>query len=210
MNKAKAKGGILVSSIGLLTLAIPFGIIFYFGYWAWDSQFEGNNYKVALEKEGKLYELSLNGNSLAFDRGTSDDQLYLNSPYYLAEIIAVSYDDYKVEKTDNPFFVGSIRTQNQRKYFDQQTKYSTPKDSYQSYTFFDQNRQQIFSYELGFEDDYVIKIRPTFPMFSKRKYSIGNKQSYIKVTKLLRDKLNKNLKIKTDENNKLLILNFEK
>lgn len=206
----KAKGGFWVTAIIFAILMIPLGIVLYTTYFAWDSQFEGNSYKVVLEKEGKLYELSLNGNSLAFDKGTSDDQLYLNSPYYLAELIALNYDDYKVEKTDNPFFAGTIRTQNQRKYFDQQTKYSTPKDSYQSYTFFDQNRQQIFSYELGFEDDYVIKIRPTFPMFSKRKYSIGAKQSYIKVTKLLRDKLNKNLKIKTDENNKLLILNFEK
>ncbi|MBX7171536.1 MAG: hypothetical protein K1X72_11315 [Pyrinomonadaceae bacterium] len=206
----KAKGGFWVTAIIFAILMIPLGIVLYTTYFAWDSQIEGNPYKVALEKEGKIYELSLNGNSLAFDKGTSDDQLYLNSPYYLAEIIALSYDDYKVEKTDNPFFAGTIRTQNQRKYFDQQTKYSTPKDSYQSYTFFDQNRNQIFSYELGFENDYVIKIRPTFPMFSKRKYGIGAKQSYIKVTKLLRDKLNKNLKIKTDENNKLLILNFEK
>ena len=206
----KAKGGFWVTAIIFAILMIPLGIVLYTTYFAWDSQIEGNPYKVALEKEGKIYELSLNGNSLAFDKGTSDDQLYLNSPYYLAEIIALSYDDYKVEKTDNPFFAGTIRTQNQRKYFDQQTKYSTPKDSYQSYTFFDQNRNQIFSYELGFENDYVIKIRPTFPMFSKRKYGIGAKQSYIKVTKLLREKLNKNLKIKTDENNKLLILNFEK
>lgn len=191
-------------------LAIPFGILFYTLYWAWDSQFEGSPYKIALEKDGKLYELNLQGNSVAFDKGTSDDQLYLNSPYYLAEFIALSYGENDIEKTNNPFFAGTIRSKNQRKYFEQETKYSTPKDSYQSYKFYDQNRQQIFSYDLGFEDEYVVKIRPTFPMFSKRKYSVGwTKPSYIKVTKLLKDKLNKNLKIRTDEDNKLLILSFE-
>jgi hypothetical protein len=192
-------------------LAIPFGIMFYTLYWAWDSQFEGRLYKVAFEKEGKLYELNLQGNSLAFDKGTSDDQLYLNSPYYLADLIALSYGEQRIDKIENPFFAGKISANNSKNYFEQETKYSTPKDSYQSYKFYDQNRQQIFSYELGFEDEYVVKLRPTFPMFSKRKYSFGGtKQSYIKVTKLLKDKLNKTLKIRTDEANKLLILSFEK
>lgn len=209
MKKAKAKGGFLIIGIILASLTIPVGVILYTTYFAWDNQFEGNPYKVALEKDGKFYELNLQGNSLAFDKGTSDDQLYLNSPYYLAELIALSYDEYKVEKTDNPFFAGTIRSQNQKKYFEQETKYSTPKDSYQSYKFYDQNRQQIFSYDLGLEDEYVVKIRPTFPMFSKRKYGIGAKQSYIKASKLLKDKLNKNLKVKTDEANKLLILSIE-
>lgn len=208
MKKAKGKGGFLIIGIILASLTIPLGVIFYTTYYAWDSQFEGNPYKVAFEKDGKLYELNLQGSSLAFDKETSDDQLYLNSPYYLAELIALSYGEYESGKTDNPFFAGTLRSKNQRKYFEQETKYSTPKDSYQSYKFYDQNRQQIFSYDLGFEDEYVVKIRPTFPMFSKSKSTIGNKQSYIKVTKLLRDKLNKNLKIKADEANKLLILSF--
>ena len=196
----------------LLILGIfstPFVILFYIQYWAWDTQIEGNAYKVALEKDGKLYELNLQGNGLAFDKGTNDDQLYINGPYYLAEIIALSYDNQRIEKTDNPFFAGRIYPNNTKNYFDQETIYSTPKDSYQSYKFYDQNRQPIFSYDLGFEDEYVVKIRPTFPMFSKRRYGIGAKQSYIRVTKLIKDKINKNLKVKTDETNKLLILSFQ-
>ena len=210
MNKAKRKGGFLIIAIILAVLAIPFGILLYSSYFAWDSQFEGNNYKVAFEKDSKLYELGISGNSFAFDKGTSNDQLYLNSPYYLAELIALSYDDDKIEKTVNPFFAGTLSSQNQKKYFDQQTKYSTPKESYQSYIFYDQNRQQIFEYEATTENEYIVKIRPTFPMFSKRKYNIGAKQSYLNVTKLLKEKLNKSLKIRTDETNKLLILSFEK
>lgn len=209
MKKAKGKGGFLITGIILASILIPAGFFLYINFFAWDSQFEGNLYKVAFEKDGKLYDLNLQGNSLAFDKGTSDDQLYTNTPYYLAELIALAYDEYKVEKTDNPFFAGAVRPQSQRKYFEQETKYSTPKDSYQSYKFFDQNSQQIFSYDLGFEEEYVVKIRPTFPMFSKSKYSIGSKRSYIKLTKILKDKLNKNLKIKTDEANKLLILSFQ-
>ena len=208
MTKAKTKGKVLILGIILPVLAIPFGILFYTLYWAWDTQIEGNSYKVTLEKDGKLYELNLQGNGLAFDKGTNDDQLYISGPYYLAEIIALSYGNQRIEKTDNPFFSGKTYPNNTKNYFEQETKYSTPKDSYQSYKFYDQNRQQIFSYDLGFEDEYVVKIRPTFPMFSKRKYGIGAKQSYIKVTKLLRDELNKNLKVKTDEANKLLILSF--
>ena len=209
MNKAKAKGRFLIITIILAILAIPFGILLYSSYFAWDSQFEGNNYKVAFEKDSKLYELGINGNSFAFDKGTNDDQLYLNSPYYLAEIIALSYGDYENGQTDNQFFAGKISSQHQKKYFDQQTKYSTLKDSYQSYIFYDQNHQPIFEYEATTENEYIAKIRPTFPMFSKRKYSFGAKQSYINVTKLLKEKLNKSLKMRTDETNKLLMLSFE-
>jgi hypothetical protein len=189
---------------------VPFGILFYTQYWIWDSQFEGTAYKVALEKDGKLYELNFQGNGLAFDKGTGDDQLYISGPFFLADMIALSYGDHRLDKTDNPFFAGKILTNNSQNYVERETKYSTPKDSYQSYKFFDQKRQEIFSYDLGFEGEYVKKLRPTFPMFSKRRYSVGStKQSYINVTKLLKAKLNKNLKIKTDEANKLLIIRFE-
>ncbi|MCU0239722.1 MAG: hypothetical protein MUC29_09785 [Pyrinomonadaceae bacterium] len=190
-------------------LAIPFGIMFYTLYWAWDSQFEADDYKIALEKDGKLYESNLNANSFAFDKGTNDDQLYVEGPFYVADIIALSYGNQRIDKTDNPFFAGKIYADKTENYVERETKYSTPKDSYQSYKFFDQKRNQIFAYELGFEDDYVVKIRPTFPMFSKRSYGVGSKQSYVKITKLLKDKLNKNLKIRTDEDKKLLILRFE-
>lgn len=208
MKKPKLNAVAIIVALG--TLAIPFGIMFYTLYWAWDSQFEGNAYKVALEKDGKLYELNLNGSSLAFDKGTNDDRLYIQGPFYLADIIALGYGNLRIDKTDNPFFAGKVSANNTNNYYERETKYSSPKDSYQSYKFFDQNRQQIFSYEPGLEDEYVVKIRPTFPMFSKRKYSIGGtKQSYINVTKLMKDKLNKNLKIRTDETNKLLILSFQ-
>ena len=66
MNKAKRKGGFLIIAIILAVLAIPFGILLYSSYFAWDSQFEGNNYKVAFEKDSKLYELGISGNSFAF------------------------------------------------------------------------------------------------------------------------------------------------
>lgn len=210
MDRAKTKGGILVGSIGIAVLAIPIGIFFYFGYWAWDSQIEGNDYIAAFEKDGKLYEFgNINANSLAFDRGTNADQIYLNNPNELAELIAISFKDYNIEKTDNPFFAGKIRVSNWGNYLNTEQKYFNPKEYSTIYTFFDNDSKQIFTYQTQTDNEFVTKLRPTFPMFSKRKYSIGAKREYLNLTKILKAKLNQNLKIKTDEDNKLLILSFE-
>jgi hypothetical protein len=208
-NKAKAKGGCLIIGIILAALSIPAVILSYTQYFAFDSQIEGNPYKIAFEKDGQLYELGSMGSSLAFDHGTADDQLYTHTPYFLGELISLSYHDFEVAKTDNPFFAGTIRHKQTGKYIDQQTKYINPKDSYQSYTFYDQNRNPILAYEPETENEYVVKLRPTFPSFSKSRYSIGRMRDYLNATKLLREKLNKNLKVRLDEANKLLILSFE-
>ena len=205
MKKAKTKaGGFLVIALILGVLAIPAAIISYVSYFAWDSQLEGNAYKVAFEKEGQLYELKNSGTTLAFD-----ENLYTSSPYFLGETISLSYQDLDFAKTDNPYFAGKVNPRNVNKYFEQKTRYINPKDSVESYTFYDQNRNKILAYEPETENEYVVKIRPNFPSFSKSKVMIGNKQDYLNVTKLLKEKLNKNLKIKADETNKLLILSFE-
>jgi hypothetical protein len=208
MNKAKAKGGLLIIGIISAVFAIPVVVLSYVMYFAWDSQIEANAYKIAFEKDGQLYEAGTSGSGLAFDQGTSDDQLYTNTPYSLGELISLSYDDYEIGKTDNPFFAGTVRHRGTGKYINNQTKYTNPKDSYQSYSFYDQSRNQILVYEPGQENEYVVKLRPTFPSFSKTKYGIGNKRDYLNITKILREKLNKNLKIRADEANKLLILSF--
>lgn len=206
MKKAKTKAGgvFLIIVIVLAALGMPAGIISYVLYFAWDSQIEGNPYKVAFEKDGQLYEFGNSGNGLAFD----NENLYTNSPFYLGELVSLSFQDYEIAKTDNPFFTGKVNPRNVNKYFDQKTKYLNPKDSVQNYTFYDQNRNQILLYEPETKNEYVVKLRPTFPAFSKSRVMIGNKQNYLNTTKLLKEKLNKNLIVKTDETNKLLIIKF--
>lgn len=205
----EAKSGLLAPVIISTVLIISVVGLSYLFYFAWDSQIEGRTYKVAFEKDGKIYAVAIHENNVAFDNGTGNDQFYLNSFSYLGNLIALSYGDYVIDKTENPFFAGIIRATNTLKYYEQQTKYSNPKDSYQIYIFYDQNRSQIFSCDPQTENEYVVKIRPTFPMFSKQKYTMGAKQSYLNATKFLKDKLNKTLKLRTDENSKLLILSFE-
>lgn len=211
MNEIKGKGGYLIFAIIFAVLAIPAGIFSYTHYFAWDSQIEGKPYKLALEKDGKFFELNINGNSTAFDSGTTDDHFYLNSPYHLGDLIGIGFDDYQVEKTDNPFFAGKISLRNRQKYSEQEQKFLNAKDSVQVHKFFDQNRNLIFTYEPNIQSEFVVKLRPTFPAFSKRSYGIGTyKSEYINATKLLNEKLGKKLKIKTDEADELLILSFEK
>ena len=212
MKNGKKNGNrvlFIIITIFVVALLPAVGILSYTQYFAWDSQFEGDPYKTAFEKDGKLYEMNIQGNSLAFDKETSNDELYLKSPHYLGELIALSYENQDIDKTDNPFFAGKIAAGNAKNYVEQETKYSTPQDSYQSYKFYDQNSNQIFAYEPGNENEYVVKLRPTFPSFSKSRVGIHNKPDYLNATKILREKLNKNLKIKADETNKLLILSFE-
>lgn len=78
------------------------------------------------------------------------------------------------------------------------------------YRFYDEKRNLILAYEPETQSEFVVKLRPTFSAFSKRKYGIGtHKHDYINATKLLNEKLGKNLRIKIDESNKLLILRFD-
>jgi hypothetical protein len=208
MRKESRSAPIIIGAIILAIFATPFVFLSYALFFAWDSQESGEFYKPAFEKNGKLYELNIDGSSLAFDSGTKEDHLFLNSMYNMGGLIALSYDDYDINKTDNPYFAGTIAFRN-NKYLRQETKYRTAKDSYEIYRYYDQNGNLLFAYEPEMQSEYVIKLRPTFPAFSKRKYGIGNKREYLNATKLIKAKLNKNLKIRTDETNKLLIIWFE-
>jgi hypothetical protein len=209
MRKGSNKSLVFIIAPLLTVLAVPVGILSYVLFFAWDSQQSGEFYKPAFEKDGKLYDLNMQGNSFAFDDSkTGEGHLYLNSMYTLSEIIALSYGDYDVIKTDNPFFSGAVVFRN-NKYYERETKYQNSKDSYLIYKYYDENRNLFFTYEPEIESEYVTKLRPTFPAFSKRKYNIGIKRDYLNATKLLKAKTNKNLKIRTDESNKLLIIRFE-
>jgi hypothetical protein len=208
MKKESSKGLIVIGAIILACLSIPVGIISYTSYFAWDSQQSGELYKPAFETGGKLYELKMQGGTLAFDEGEAEDHLYLNSPYSVGEFIALAYGDFRIEKTENPYFAGIVAFNN-NKYHTDETKFRSPTEKYYVYTYYDQNRAPIFTYEPETESEFVQKLRPTFPAFSKRKYSIGNKRDFIDVTKLLKAKLGKNLKVRADEANKLLVISFE-
>ena len=208
MPKGKNKGGFVIVALILAALALPFGILSYVTYFAWDRQQSGEFYKPAFEKDGSLYELNMQGNSLAFDQGTGEDHLYFNTVYHLGDLIALGYNDYEIRKTDNPFFAGLITPAN-HKYRKQETKFLNPKDSYQAYEFYDRSDHLIFAYEPEIQSEFVVKLRPTFPAFSKSKYSIGNKRDYVDATRLLKSKLNKNLKFRIDAANKLLIFWIE-
>jgi hypothetical protein len=208
MQKKKKYSGIYLVAILLVIFSAPFIFLSYILFFAWDSQQSGEFYKPAVEIDGKLYEVNMTGTSLAFDGSKSENHLYLNTMSDLSKLTAISYGDYEVKKTDNPFFAGAIAPKN-NEYYEQETKYRNPKDSYQAYKFYDQNRNLIFAYEPELQSEFLIKLRPTFPAFSKRKYGIGSKRDYLNATKLLKVKLNKNLKIRIDEANKLLIFWFE-
>lgn len=208
MQKKGKHSGLFFVALVLAIFAIPFVFLSYILFFAWDSQQSGEFYKPAFEKDGRLYELNMQGNSLAFDSGESENHLYTNTMYDLSSLIAMSYDDYDVKKTDNPFFAGAAAPRNSR-YFEQETKYRNAKDSYQAYKFYDRDRNLIFAYEPELQSEFLIKLRPTFPAFSKRKYGIGSKRDYLDATGLLKAKLNVNLKIRVDETNKLLIFGFE-
>jgi hypothetical protein len=210
MKKESNKPVIVLAAIILTIVAIPLGFLSYTLHFAWDSQQSGEFYVPALEIDGALYELRVPPTALAFDAGgTPDDHLYTNSQPFLGELIAVSYGDYEIEKTANPYFAGRVRPKNNGDYFAQETKYRNAKDSYQSYKFFDQNRNPILAHEPEAPNEFVVPLRPTFPAFAKRRYNLGGKREYLDATAVLKAKLNKNLKIRTDETNKLLILKFE-
>ena len=198
----------VIGAVILTVIVLPFAIVSYALYFAWDSQQSGEFYKTAFETNGKLYDLKMQGSALAFDSGTGEDRLYLNTPYYLSELIALSYGDFEVRKTDNPYFAGTL-TVTSHKYREQEAKYRNPKDTYEVYRFYDRDHNLIFAYEPEAENEFVVRLRPTFPAFAKRRYGISSKREYLDATGILKTKLGKNLKIRTDETNKLLIFRFD-
>lgn len=204
IDKERKKDLILGAVIILSILTFMAGIFSYFNYFAYDKPLEADTFTMAWEKDGKIYKLDgFQESSFAFD-----DELYTLSPAYLGELVALSYNDYEIKETDNPFFAGNVRSTNRTKYLDQQTKYAKPKESYQSYTIYDQNHNQIFAHEYGMEGEYVVRLRPNYPWGdAQRRYF--DKREYLNLTRLLKDKLNVNLILKTDEANKLLILSFQ-
>lgn len=208
--RTNRKLALLLPLIVGTVLLVPAGVVSYVLYFAWDSQRSGEFYKIAFERDRKLYELNVQGSSTAFDIGTGNDHFYLSSAFFLGELIALSYGDFAIAKTDNPFFAGRADFGgSSKKYSESETKYIDARTSFQSYRFFDRDRNQIFAFEPGIQSEFVQKIRPTFPMFAKRRYSIGAKQDYVDVTKLLEAKLGKKLKFRLDDDSKLLILSFE-
>lgn len=210
MKTRNSKSGmIIILAFVAAVLAIPFAFISYPLYFAWDSQQSGEFYKPAFESGGKLYDLKMQGSTLAFDnKGTAEDHLYVNAPYNVGELIALGGGDYEINRTDNPYFAGEISART-AKYIENEKKFRNAQESYMVYTYYDQNRSPIFTYEPETESEFVRKLRPTFPALAKRKYSIGNKRDFIDVTKLLKAKLGKNLKFRVDEANKLLVFTIE-
>ncbi|HEY8560950.1 MAG TPA: hypothetical protein VIL74_11305 [Pyrinomonadaceae bacterium] len=207
MKKESKMPVVVIGAIILTIVALPFAFLSYALYFAWDSQQSGEFYKPAFEANGTLYDLRMQGNSLAFDSGTREDHLFINSPHILSGLIALGDGDFEIEKTDNPFFAGALSIPS-HKYGESETKYRNPKDSYLVYRFYDRDRNLVFAYEPATESEFVVRLRPTFPAFAKRKYGIGDKREYLDATAILKAKLGKNLVIRTDEENKLLILKF--
>jgi hypothetical protein len=208
VNKQVKKSQISVF-IGLAGFLVAIVASSYFLYFMWDSQIEGNPYKVAVEKGDKLYEVRLFGSDFAFDQKKAENHLYLNSFVNLADLIAIGYGDYQTEKTENPFFAGKIVNVDLVKYIQTNTEFSNAKDSYQTFIFYDQNRNQILNYNPNIQNDYVPKLLPTYPAFSKnsnRNYIFS--RNFVDVTKLFKEKLNLTINVRVDDSNKLLIISF--
>ena len=210
MKKAKVKTKtifLLLAGLAAVFL-LPLALFWFLDSYMWDSQIAATPYKIAFEKDARLYESDIQSAALAFDNGTGDDHLYLNTFSYLGDLLAISYGDFQIVQTDNPFFAGKMKSNGGKKFFEQQTKYINPKDSYQAYIFCDQNRNQIFVYEANVPNEFVSELVPRMPSFFEGSYKTGSRE-YVDATRLLKEKINKTLKIKADDTNKLLILSFE-
>lgn len=190
-------------------IGIPVALMTWFWFFAFDSQWEGNKYQIVVERDGKLLETNLHGNYFAFDSGTAKDELYAVEPSVLGNLIAIGYGDYDVEKTDNPFLGGKVVARTASRYQKSDTKYRNIRDSIAIFKYSDKAGKEVFVYDPDVPSEFVFYLRPTFPAFSKGKYSIGDKRRFLNVTRLLAAKLGQKLSIRTDAESKLLILKFD-
>lgn len=161
---------------------------------------------LAMQKDGKIYNLGIWGSDVAFDE--DNDHLYGRMPWFnIEDFIALMYNDYTVRDSPNPF-LDSVILFNSDRYVKNEIKYLSALEQMKVETYFNNEGQEIFRYQENKKGQAFIK--KLYPKFygSRRRSGSLEKDDYIDITEFIQAKFNKKISFTIDEEKKLCIIQF--
>lgn len=213
MQQLKTKKKWLPALIVAILVGIVVILAIMFGFFQRQEVFD--KYDVAYEIDGKLYEVfPISATDIGVDKKSDDKHFYfrVNSYYNIDYLFRLAYKQYEInEPSTNKYYSGLIDySVADNAYVTQKDVYITNDESYATYDFFDKTGQKIYSYnpQETSTDDYIVRIKPTI-LQGYEKSDIGSYDDYLDVTELFHDKLGMDVKVRIDDDKKMVIFSIK-
>lgn len=213
MQQLKTKKKWLPALIVAILVGIVVILAIMFGFFQRQEVFD--KYDVAYEIDGKLYEVfPISATDIGVDKKSDDKHFYfrVNSYYNIDYLFRLAYKQYEInEPSTNKYYSGLIDySVADNAYVTQKDVYITNDESYATYDFFDKTGQKIYSYnpQETSTDDYIVRIKPTI-LQGYEKSEIGSYDDYLDVTELFHDKLGMDVKVRIDDDKKMVIFSIK-
>ncbi len=213
MQQLKTKKKWLPALIVAILIGIVVILAIMFGFFQRQEVFD--KYDVAYEIDGKLYEVfPISATDIGVDKKSDDKHFYfrVNSYYNIDYLFRLAYKQYEInEPSTNKYYSGLIDySVADNAYVTQKDVYITNDESYATYDFFDKTGQKIYSYnpQETSTDDYIVRIKPTI-LQGYEKSDIGSYDDYLDVTELFHDKLGMDVKVRIDDDKKMVIFSIK-
>lgn len=213
MQQLKTKKKWLPALIVAILVGIVVILAIIFGFFQRQEVFD--KYDVAYEIDGKLYEVfPISATDIGVDKKSDDKHFYfrVNSYYNIDYLFRLAYKQYEInEPSTNKYYSGLIDySVADNAYVTQKDVYITNDESYATYDFFDKTGQKIYSYnpQETSTDDYIVRIKPTI-LQGYEKSEIGSYDDYLDVTELFHDKLGMDVKVRIDDDKKMVIFSIK-
>lgn len=211
MSKLKHKMAIVL--FVLVGLSIPAYFIFR-SFGVFQGEVVLSKYALAIEKDGKKYDAWPLLNSMsAMDKKEEERQFYYRAdPGNMEELFMLAYGKYEVKSSkENPYLDGKVGydTEREHTYIKTVSKYENANDYTNTYEFFDDNGNHVYTYDSAapLDKDYVKDIINAG--MSRSTGGGGTSEAidrYINVTKLFKDKLDITVELKVDDNNRIVTI----
>ncbi|WP_099224024.1 hypothetical protein [Listeria costaricensis] len=212
MQFLKKKSTIITLSIVILLLILGLVLGTLFGLF--QRQEILDDYQLAYEVDGKLYEVfPIAISDVGVDKKGDDKDLYfrVNSYYNIEYLFRIAYGQYELnEPSTNKAYSGFLDySGGGNAYVTEVDSYSTGNDIYASYSFHDIDGNEIYRYDPNdtATDEYIVRIKPTF-FQGLKKSERSTDDDFVNITQLFKDKLNKKVTTKVDEKDKMLIFSI--
>ncbi|WP_348623772.1 hypothetical protein ABFT51_25565 [Paenibacillus peoriae] len=172
------------------------------------------HYKLAIEVKDKKYDAwPLISSYTAIDKKGDNRQLYYQAEGSGIEyLFQLAYGYYELRPSkENPFLAGGIHyTMDHPDYVREEKQYENANEYTELTHYYNQQEQIIYTYnpEAKLDKTYVRSIITAGMTRTTGRSSRAVKDDYINISKLFKDKLEVNVKVDVDEDNKIVTLSM--
>ncbi|WP_163651777.1 hypothetical protein [Listeria sp. PSOL-1] len=213
MQFIKKKRNIIVISAIIAMIAIGVFLGTLFGLFQKQEVFD--EYQVAYENNGKLYEVSpIVGSDIGIDKKNNSKNMYfrINSYPHIEYLFRTAYKQYEIDNTvKHKKYDGKLDYRvADNAYVIQENMYRTGSDTFKTYAIHNKVGRKVYHYDPRetSTDRYIVRIKPTILQGYNNQKNSSN-DDYLNVTKLFKEKLNKNIKVKINHQKRLVIFSME-